>query len=96
MGTILWKNLSAIPPEELEELSGEYDALGHLVSGHAQTDVIYVYLRRGGVIEVRPATGVRLNGDTVTILNGKSVAARYPRERVMQATREPVEPTFFG
>jgi hypothetical protein len=95
MGTILWKNLSVIPNEEREALSGEYDELGHLTAGHESTDVIYVYLRRGDVIEVRPATGVRLTGDTVTVLNGNEIVARYPRERVVQASRQPVEPVPF-
>lgn len=95
MGTILWKNLTDIPAEQRETLCGDYDQLGHLTAGHDPTDVIYVYLRRGGVIEVRPATGVRLTGDTVTVLNGKQTVARYPRERVMQATRLPVEPSPF-
>jgi hypothetical protein len=95
MGTILWKNLSAIPAEEREELAAEYDELGHLTAGHEASDVIYVYLRRGDVIEVRPATGVRLTGDTVTVLNGHEVVARYARERVVQATHQPVEPIPF-
>jgi len=95
MGTILWKNLNAIPAEEREEQCGDYDKLGHLIAGHAPTDVIYVYFRRGGIVEVRPATGVRLSGDCVTVLNGKEVVARYPRERVVQATRQLVEPTPF-
>ena len=95
MGTILWKNLNAIPPEERDQLGGEFDELGHLRAGHEPTDVIFVYLRRGGVIEVRPATGVRLTGDTVTVLDGKKTVARYPRERVVQATRQPVEMSPF-
>ena len=95
MGTILWKNLSNVPTEELAELCGEYDELGHLVCGHEPIDVIYVYLRRGGVVEVRPATCVRLTGDTLQVLNGSDVVARYPRERVVQATHQPVEPTPF-
>lgn len=95
MGTILWKNLSTIPDEEREALCGDYDVLGHLIAGHEPTDVIYVYLRRGGVVEVRPATGVMLSGDTVTVLNDKRTVARYPRERVVQATRQLVEPTPF-
>jgi hypothetical protein len=93
MGTILWKNLSTIPAEQREALCGDYDMLGHLIAGHEPTNVIYVYLRRGGVVEVRPATGVRLTGDTITVLNGNETVARYPRERVVQATRQPIEPT---
>jgi hypothetical protein len=95
MGTTLWKNLSTIPATEREELKDECDELGHVKSGQVQTDVVYVYFRRGGVVEVRPATGVQLNGDTLTVLNGMEVVARYPRERVMQATHQPVEPTPF-
>jgi hypothetical protein len=95
MGTTLWKNLNAIPATECDELSDEYDELGHIKAGHPPTDVIFVYLRRGGVIEVRPATSVRLTGDTLQVLNDKEVVARYPRERVMQATHQPVEPTPF-
>jgi hypothetical protein len=95
MSTTLWKNLTDIPVTESCE-QGDYDELGHLLEDHELTDVIYVYLRRGGVIEVRPATGVRLTGDTVQILDGKRVVARYPRERVVQATRQPVEPMLFG
>jgi len=95
MGTILWQNISTVPTEQREALGRDYDVLGHLIVGHEPTDVIYVYLRRGGVVEVRPATGVRLSGDTVTVLNGNETVARYPRERVVQATRQPVEPTPF-
>jgi hypothetical protein len=93
MGTILWRNFSAIPAEARDALRGDYDELGHLITGHEPTEVIYVYLRRGGVIEVKPATGVRLTGDTVTVLNGKRTVARYPRERVVQATRQLIEPS---
>ena len=95
MGTILWKNLTAIPAAERNELDADYDELGHLKDGHPQTDVIFVYLRRGPVIEVRPATGVRLTGDTLMILNGKEVVARYPRERVVYATHQPVQSAPF-
>lgn len=95
MGTTLWNNLSAIPASNREELRDECDELGHVNAGHVQTDVVYVYFRRGGVVEVRPATGVRLSGDTLKVLNGKEVVARYPRERVMQATHQPVEPSPF-
>jgi hypothetical protein len=95
MGTIVWQNLSTIPACELEELRDEYDALGHLMEGHEATDVIYVYLQDGDVIEVRPATGVRVSSDCVTVLNGKTVVARYPRERVVQASREPIETAPF-
>ena len=95
VGNLQPANFSAIPPEVREALRGDYDELGHLISGHEPTDVIYVYLRRGGVIEVKPATGVRLTGDTVTVLNGKRTVARYPRERVVQATRQLIEPNPF-
>lgn len=96
MGTILWKNLAAIPAPEREELAGHYDELGHLLSGYEPSDVIYVYFRRGGVVEVRPATGVRLSGDTLQVLDGKEVVARYPRERVVQASCQAVELQPFG
>ena len=96
MGTILWKNLSAVPACDREALVGHYDELGHLLSGYDEIDVIYVYLRRGGVIEVRPATGISLAGETLQVLNGKEVVARYPRERVVQASHQLVEPTLFG
>jgi hypothetical protein len=95
MGTILWRNLSAIPPEELAELAGEYDELGHRKAGKVCTDVIYVYFRRGGIVEVRPANHVRLTGDTLQVLNDEDVVARYPRERVVLAAHQPVEPPPF-
>jgi hypothetical protein len=93
MGTVLWKNIAYIPAEQREVLAGEYDELGHHIAGHANTDVIYVYLRRGGVVEVRPATCVLLTGDTLQVLNGTDVVARYPRERVVQASHHLVGPT---
>ena len=96
MGTILWKNLSAIPEEEQRALSAAYDELGHRIAGQPETDAIFVYLHRGGVIEVRPATCVRLTGDTLLVLNEKEVVARYPRERVVLASHEPIEPPPFG
>ena len=91
MATILWKNLSEVPAWEREELAGHYDELGHLLSGFQAIDVIYVYMRRGGVVEVRPATGVRLSGDTLKVLNGNEVVARYPRERVVQASHQLID-----
>ena len=95
MGTVLWKNIACVPAEQREALEGEYDELGHHIVGHACTDVIYVCLRRGGIVEVRPATCVRLTGDTLQVLNGTDVVARYPRERVVQASHQLVEPTPF-
>jgi hypothetical protein len=95
MGTILWKNLGTVPACECEALAGLYDELGHLLDGYDEIDVIYVYLRRGGVIEVRPATGVRLSGQMLQVLNGEDIVARYPRERVVQASHQLVEPPPF-
>jgi hypothetical protein len=95
MGIVLWKNITSVPAWEREALAGEYDELGHLKAGHLAIDVIYVYLRRGGVVEVRPATCVRLTGDTLQVLNGTDVVARFPRERVVEASHQLVEPTPF-
>lgn len=96
MGTILWKNLSVIPAPQRDELRDKYDELGHLKAGCEPAQAIFVYLRRGGVIEVRPATGVRLTGDTLTVLDGKNVVACYPRERVVEASRQLVEQAPFS
>src|SRR3954453_8413490 len=95
MGIILWKNLSAIPEPERSALATEYDELGHRITGQPRTDVIFVSLRRGDVVEVRPATCVRLSGDTLQVLNDKYVVAKYPRERVVLAPHEPIEPPPF-
>lgn len=96
MSTMLWKNLTDVPAEEREALAGEYDGLGHQIAGHEHTDVIFVYLRRGEVVEVRPATSVRLTGDTLQVLYGVEVVARYPRERVIHASHQLSEPMPFS
>jgi hypothetical protein len=34
MASIVWRNLSAIPAREFEELCDEYDAIGRLMERH--------------------------------------------------------------
>jgi hypothetical protein len=59
-----------------------------LETGHT----LYVHLCSGKVVEVSPATAVRVTADSVVALNGKKTAATFPRDDVYFAADEPMEP----
>ena len=82
--TVLWRNLALVPETDTEAPGEGSTEEAEVSEGGAQT--IFVYMRRGAVIEVHPATAVRLTDECVEVVNEKQVVAAYPRERVILAT----------
>jgi hypothetical protein len=95
--TILWRNLALVTETASAEGGGPDDAEDLAAEGHGEGGhTVFVYMRRGAVIEVHPATGVRLTDDCVEVVNEKQVVAAYPRERVVLASSHLIEPVPFG
>jgi hypothetical protein len=55
-------------------------------------ETLYVHLCSGKVIEVRPATAVRVTEQKVEALDGETVVATFPRDDVYLAVDIPMEP----
>jgi hypothetical protein len=51
-------------------------------NAQAASSAIYVHLNSGEVLEVSPATGVRLTADELLVLNGERVVAKFARPSV--------------
>ncbi len=58
-------------------------------------NTLYVHLCSGKIVEVTPATGVRVTSDSVLALNGKKTAATFSRDDVYFAADELMEPPSF-
>jgi len=84
VSTILWRNLALVPVRDVTDGHRNDDAEADVDASGGHT--VFVYMRRGAVIEVNPATGVRLTPDCVEVVNEKQVVAAYPRERVVMAS----------
>lgn len=56
------------------------------------SDTLYVHLCSGNVIEVQPATAVRVTDDEVIVLDGEDVVATFRRNDVYFAADVPMEP----
>ncbi len=92
MGTVIWRNLTLVPEEEIPEYLRAFDSEGRaLVPVIRDGDSIFVYTCCGPVIEVHPATGVRLTEDSLEILDERVVVAVYPREKIVLASHHPIE-----
>ena len=63
--------------------------------GRRDVGTIYVHLCLGGVVELHPATSIKLTQDFVVILNGEEVVTSFPRESVYFVADEPMEPSSF-
>lgn len=54
--------------------------------------VHYVHLCTGEIIEVSPATAVRVTDQAVLVLNRDQVVAAYPRSAVFLVADQPMQP----
>ena len=61
--------------------------------GRGDVGTIYVHLCLGGVVELHPASSVKLTQDLVVILNEEEVVSSFPRESVYFVADEPMEPS---
>lgn len=84
--TILWRNLTLV--SEARDIH-DHEGQGEQTTQTATS--VFIYMLRGAVIEVSPATGVRLTDDCLEVVNEKRVVAAYPRERVLMASTHLVE-----
>jgi hypothetical protein len=55
-------------------------------------ETLYVHLCSGEIIEVRPATSVRVTSESVEALDGSTVVASFARDDVYLAVDVPMEP----
>ena len=55
-----------------------------------EEETFYVHLNSGRIVEVRPATSVRLTADAVEVLNGPDVVALFERDDVYFASDEDI------
>jgi len=55
-------------------------------------DTVYVHLCSGQIVEVKPATAVRIAGEALEVLNGEDLVASFPKARVYFASDEEMEP----
>ena len=64
-------------------------------TGNGTGETLYVHLYSGNVIEVTPATAVRVTDREVIVLNGEETVATFAREDVFFASGEDMEPPSF-
>jgi hypothetical protein len=63
--------------------------------GHARLengDTVYVHLCSGKVIEIRPATDVRVTDEALEVLNEGDLVGSFPRASVFFAADRKMEP----
>jgi hypothetical protein len=75
-----------------ENCDGPGEARKSYATALDRGETVYVHLCSGQIVEVRPATAVRITDHALEVLKRDEVLATFPRENVYFASDEKMEP----